>query len=259
MGVLFCGSIACKQFSWDPSAAAREIAAALARDATIRELEQGTLSNERSDALDKLAQQLIEDISNAFRDDSPPGKALAVEPADAAGAPAPEQKAIAALEWTLKEVCSDAKPVLSLHWFLSKFGPRLAGLTAFSRLRVRWESRFRAAQALREQVENLRRKKPEPDEWEEPSRRVRVVPSSAVLSRPVAIGSYILAMAIGTVGLGLIVAGGLTRQLAPIIAGGVVAIWAGLVMVLSTGWVMCPRNRPGRSRGEESRAICPGY
>lgn len=236
----FCGSVMCKRFRWDPSTIAREIAAEVARDTSLAELDHGVLSQERSDALDGLVQRLAMEVSTAYQREDPPPKGTAPQTS-----PSPEirkdRKALASLAQTLKEVCSEM-PVSSLRWFLSRFRLRLDELTTFSRLRARWDSRHRAARDLRKQIQDTyipikKWQEHEDVQWHTPFRPFFKEPPTAILSRPVSVESYLTGVGIAAAGLIMVALGQWLRQPMVMIGGGVVAIWASVVTALDTRWV----------------------
>lgn len=237
----FCGSVMCKRFSWDPATAAHEVAAVLAGDMALQELDQGALTQERSDILDGLVQRFVEDVSATYQEEespSGPTPSAQVPPASAADQ---DQRVFQALERTLKEVCFE-KPVLSLRWFLGRLRLQLDQLTTFSRLKARWDSRQRVARTLRQQIQDtyapIRRWQEQRNvQWQTPFGPFFKETPSAMLSHPISVECYLLGMGIATVGLGMVGLGGWLRQPVPVVVGGIVAIWAGLVTVLPTRWV----------------------
>ncbi|RPJ37031.1 MAG: hypothetical protein EHM35_07100 [Planctomycetaceae bacterium] len=195
-----------------------------------------------------MAQRLGVDIASAYEsEESPSGEATPAEACSAPTAsPHPHEKASAAVERTLKEVCS-AQPALSLRWFLKGLRARLDGLATFGRLRARRQARFRAARALRQQAEDtytpIKEWQRLPGvEWRSPTEPFIAQSPTVVLSRPVPLGYYFLAIGLAAVGLGMIALGGLRQQEAAMAAGGILAIWASLLAVLPVRWVECRRT-----------------
>ena len=236
----FCGSVMCKRFHWDPSTVAREIAATVANDTSLQERDQGVLSEERSDALDGLAQRLAMEVSTAYQREDP-AKGTAPPKTSPSSETHQDKRALASLEQVLKEVCSEM-PVSSLRWFLSRFRLRLDELTTFSRLRARWDSRHRAARDLRKQVQDtyipIKKWQEHQDvQWQTPFRPFFKDPPWAILSRPVSVESYLTGVGIAAAGLVMVALGSWFRQPMVMIGGGVVAIWASVVAVLDTRWV----------------------
>ena len=195
-----------------------------------------------------MAQRLVEDIASAYEsEESPSGEA---SPAEASSppmaSPRPHEKTRAAVERTLKEVCS-TQPGLSLRWFLKGLRPRLDGLTTFGRLRARRKARFRAARALRQQAEDTYTPMKEWQrlpgvEWRSPTEPVFAQLPTAVLSSPVPRGYYFWAIGLAAIGLGMIALGGWRQQEAVMVAGGILAIWTSLLTVLPVRWVECRRT-----------------
>lgn len=238
-----CGSVMCKRFSWDPSIVAWEVAATLARDPAVVGLDQGVLSQERSRALDELAQRLVEDISIAYQKEEPPvGPKTSEAPSPPVAAPMdPHEKAGAAIGQALKDVCS-AQPVLSLRWFLKSLRPKLDGLAAFSRLRARWDARLHAAKALRRQAENTYVPMKEWQGysgvgWRTPTEPFFMQPPGAILSGAVPIGYCLAAIGLMVIGLAMMALGTRQQQDVPTAIGGGLVIWSSLLTVLPTRWV----------------------
>lgn len=241
----FCGAVMCKRFRWDPSAVAREIAVAASKDSSLSDLAHGVLSQERSDALEGMVERLILDISATYESNEPPSVEAdsgVSPPSSEAGR---EKEAMALLERALEEVCSE-RPVLSLRWFLLRLRAHLDELTTLGSLRSRWDSRHRVAEALRNQIQDTYAPM---KKWQE-QRDVRwhtpFLPSFkdtplAVLSRPVSMQSYVTAIAISAVGLLVVGLGHGAGHPGAVVAGGIVAICAGLVTVLDTRWTTCRR------------------
>ncbi len=241
----FCGAVMCKRFRWDPSAVACEIAAAAAKDPSLEDLDHGVLSQERSDVLDKLVQGLVLDVSAAYQREEPPTAATDSAETPLSSEVSREKETIALLEHTLEEVCADA-PVLSLRWFLSRLRVHLDELTTLSRLRARWDSRHRVAGALQKQMQEtyapMKRWQEQRDvRWHTPFRPSFKDAPLTVLSRPVSMESYITGVTIAAVGLMVVGLGRRLGQPAVMVAGGIAAIWAGMVMALDTRWITCRR------------------
>lgn len=235
----FCGSLMCKRFRWDPSTVAREIAAVVANDAAPQESEQGVLSQERSAALDRLVQRLVTEISAAYQREDVPSGAPAQ---DAPSSPmSPEGRVHAALEETLKEVCAET-PGLSLRWFLSRLRLRLDQLTRFSKLRARWDSRYRVARLLQKQMRDTyapmkRWREHEEVQWQTPFRPFFKEAPSAVLSQPIPVESYFTAIAVAAAGLALVALGEWLGRPVLTVGGGIVTIWSSLVTATTTRWI----------------------
>ena len=104
----FCGSVMCKRFSWDPGLAAHEIAAVLARDMAVQELDQGALTQERSDGLDGLVQRLVEDVAVVYQEAERPSDGTNVAETPPSSEADQDQRVRLTLEQTLKEVCREA-------------------------------------------------------------------------------------------------------------------------------------------------------
>jgi hypothetical protein len=256
----FCGSAMCKRFHWDPLAVAREIAATVAHETSMEELDQGVLTQERCEALEGLVQRLVTDVSVAYQKEEPPAEGAVPQAASSAEVD-PDKKVLAALEERLKEVCAET-PVLSLRWFVSRLRLRLDELTTFSRLRARWDSRHRVARALQGQVENtyapIKRWQEQSDvRWQTPFRPSFKETPSAVLSQPVPMDSYFTGVGLAAAGLGLVALGRGFGHSTLMVAGGIAAIWSSLVTALATGWVR--RRRPICLDDESTEAVSDSH
>jgi len=139
-----CGSFCCRVLRSDRAAVARGIAAQLAGD--LAELSAGTLSEDRSDGLDRQARSLADEIVAIYQ----------AQDADAAGPVNPLQdadrdgKVLDAIRQAIAKVCA-AQPVLSLEWFLKKFRPLLNQLSTSTGLADRVRTRYRTARTMRGQ------------------------------------------------------------------------------------------------------------
>jgi hypothetical protein len=224
---------------------AREIAVTAARDPSLSDLAHGALNQERSDALEGMVERLVLDISAAYESGESVDVGAESGESPLSSEAGREKEAMALLERVLEEVCSE-KPVLSLRWFLLRLRAHLDELTTLGSLRSRWDSRHRVAEAFRKQIQDtyapMRRWQEQRDvRWHTPFRPSFKDAPLAVLSRPVSIQSYITAIVISAVGLVVVGFGHGAGHPGAVVAGGIVAIWAGLLTVLDTRWTTCRR------------------
>lgn len=239
----FCGAVMCKRFRWDPSAVAHEIAVAAARDPSLEDLDHDVLSQERSNTLDGVVERLMLDVSAAYESEDPSTAAPDSQESSLSSEASREKKATTLLEHALEEVCAE-KPLLSLRWFLVRLRAHLDELTTLSRLRTRWDSRHRVAEALRKQFEDtyapMKRWQEQRDvRWHTPFQPSFKDAPLTVVSRPVSIQSYLTAIGIAAVGLMVVGVGHRLDHPGAVVAGGIVAVWAGMVAALDTRWTTC--------------------
>jgi len=240
-----CGSFGCRTLGADPAVVAERVAERLAREDLV-DLYERTVPSGWLTSIQEQARALVDRIEMICERASQ-GRS-AGDGRDRHGASWSENAEIAeVVSKTIRHVCS-REPLISLCLFFQLLRPRLARLLTQQRLRERTRIRHMVGEIFRRQEENtygpLRLWLAQPQAgWADRFTPVLRETGNVAVSRPARRKNYFIGGLLLSLGLAGVAVGTFSDARFLAAGSGLLALAAGVLMTLPTGWAFHPRNR----------------